>query len=45
MANNFVNICLGEIEHFDILKKCPFRNTSDHISCQNEVLCVFKEQC
>ena len=45
IANNFVKICLGEIENFDLLKKCPFRNTSGHIPCQNEVSHVFKEQC
>ena len=45
MANNFVKFCLSKIENFDLLKKCPFRNMLGHISCQNEVLHIFKEQC
>ena len=45
MANNFAEFCLNEIENFDMLKKCPFRNILGHITCQNEVSRIFKEQC
>ena len=45
MANNFVKFCPSEIENFDLLNKCPFRNILGHITRQNEVSHVFKEQC
>ena len=45
MADNFVKFCLSDIENFDLLKKCPFRNILGHITRQNEVPHVFKERC
>ena len=45
MAYNFVKFCVSKIENFDLLKKYPFRNILDHITCQNKGSHVFKEQC
>ena len=44
MANNFIKFCPSEFENFDLLKKCPLRNILGHITRQNEVSHVFKDQ-